>query len=132
MKYIDSNIFIYPLLYDDSNSERCRKILFDIANGKIRAFTSVLTWDEIVYVLKKKKGHQIANKEGDKFLKFPNLKFLESDFDVIILAQKFIEKYNIAPRDAIHAATSFLKVNSEVISLDSDFDLIREIKRFNP
>ena len=131
MKYIDSNIFLYPLLYEDSLSTKCKKILFGIVNGDFEGCTSVLTWDEVVYTLKKKRGLKIANEEGEKFLKFPNLKFLDVNLQTITKAQILVSKYNINPRDAIHASHSILRSNGEIISLDNDFDEIKELKKGN-
>ena len=129
MKYIDSNIFLYPLLYEDNLSIKCKKILFDIVNGNFEGCTSFLTWDEVVYTLKKKRGLKIANEEGEKFLKFPNLKFLDVNLQTITKAQILMDKYNLNPRDAIHASHSILKSNGEIISLDKDFDEIKELKK---
>ncbi len=44
--YIDSNVFLYPVLYNDlQESEKAREILSQIESNNIRAYTSTLTWD---------------------------------------------------------------------------------------
>ncbi len=128
-RYLDTNVFIYPILYEDRKSKACGEILFKLIKNQFSGFTSFLTWDEFIYTLKKKKGSKIAIKEGEKFLRMPNLVFFKVDENTIFLAQKIMEKYNINPRDAIHAASALTHNIKKIISDDPDFDKIKEIKR---
>src|SRR3989344_4637949 len=128
-EYIDSNVFIQAILRDDVNSQ---DVLRKIINNEFEGITSILSWDELVYVLRKFINSESAISEGKKFLVFPNLKFVDTKKDIILRAQKLIEKYNIRPRDAIHAATALHVGVNEIISEDSDFDKINELKRIDP
>src|SRR3989338_7354301 len=65
-KYLDSNIFIYPILYEDETSENCKRILLDLLKGKFKGYTSILTWDEFVHTIKKHKRKEISISEGKK------------------------------------------------------------------
>lgn len=94
--------------------------------------TSVLSWDEIVFVVGKFLGKEIAKREGSKFFKLPNLEFADAKKDVILRAQKIVEKYNLKPRDAIHSATAIHFNINEIISEDEDFDKVDELKRVDP
>jgi len=132
MIYLDSNIFIYASLNLAPESEKCRKILSDVVNKRIDACTSILTWDEFFYSVKKKFGSAYASAESEKLLNFLNLTFLDADFNTIFLAQKINAKYNLGPRDAIHAATAIINKCDSIITDDSDFDKIKEIKRQKP
>ncbi|MBS3081785.1 type II toxin-antitoxin system VapC family toxin [Candidatus Pacearchaeota archaeon] len=129
MKYIDTNIFINAILYDDEKAERCKEILKKIIEEKIMGCTSFLSWDELVHIIKKNKDRNIAIIEGEKFLKFPNLSFIELNQSVANKAQEMISKYNLGPRDAFHIASALSKDVKEIISDDSDFDKVNEIKR---
>jgi len=128
-KYLDSNVFIYPLLYDDEKAKLCENILRKIINGEIKAYTSILTWDEIVYVLWKKKGTEISKNEGYRFLRFPNLNFIDVNTKILFKSQLLMEKYNLKPRDSIHAACAIIFNIQDIISDDSDFDNINELHR---
>ena len=44
-------------------------------------------------------------------------------------AQRFVEKYKLKPRDAIHAATAISHGISQIISDDPDFDKVSELER---
>ncbi|MBC7113150.1 MAG: hypothetical protein H5T34_03910, partial [Candidatus Methanomethyliales bacterium] len=49
--YIDSNIFVYPIIYDGAaipEARRSREFLLEVARGRFEAYTSVLTWDEVM------------------------------------------------------------------------------------
>lgn len=129
MNYIDANIFIFPILEETPEAQYCKKILSQIASQQIIGFTSVLTWDEIVWVIKKEMGKEDAVNEGKKFIEFPYLKLLEVNQSTIAKAQELMEKYNLNPRDSIHAASALLARINQVISDDSDFDKIKELKR---
>src|SRR3989344_1985636 len=71
----------------------------------------------------------IKKEENEKFLKFPNLSFIELNQSVANKAQEMISKYNLGPRDAFHIASALSKDVKEIISDDSDFDKVNEIKR---
>lgn len=131
MNYLDANIFINSILNNDNTGIISRKILSDVANKKIKACTSVLTWDEIVFTFKKYLGHKKAIVQGERFLRFPNLVFIGTNLQIVASANNLMKKYEINPRDAIHAATSLIS-ESDIISSDTDFDKIKEVKRIDP
>ena len=129
MNYLDANIFIYAATNDDEKGDISRDILYKVANNKLDACTSFLTWDEVVHIIRRLKNIEIASMEGRKFLHFPRLMLIRVDEKIMALAQNLISKYNIKPRDAIHSATAILHGDKKIISDDSDFDKINEIKR---
>lgn len=127
-KYLDASVFIQGILREDNKS---KEVILKIANNEFMGVTSVLSWDEIVYVVQKFLGREIALREGNKLFNLPNIEFIDAKKDVIIGAGKLMDKYNINPRDAIHCATA-LKLNiKEIISEDSDFDKVKELKRIS-
>jgi len=132
MKYIDSNVFIYPVIYNESTeklAKEAKKILVKIAEGDLEASTSFLTWDEIVWVVRKTVDKRSAVKEGEKFLQFPKLEMLEINKNVILKAQDLIDRYKLRPRDAIHVASALENGIKEIISDDPDLDVVKEITR---
>ena len=130
--YVDSNIFLNALLYDDKRAKKCKELLKEIGKKEKNGVTAILTWDEVVYVTKKFLGVEIGNSEGKKFLGLPNISLKKVDKEIIEKAQKIIETYNVGPRDAIHAATALVNNIKEIASDDSDFDKIKELKRIKP
>ncbi len=132
MPYLDSNVFIYPVIYDEEAEPKARKakeLLLKIENGKLPAFTSTLTWGEVVWVVSKVMGRTEGVCQGRKLLGFPNLQFVATDENVLARAQKLVDKYKLSPRDSIHVASALEKRTKSVISDDADFDQVKEIKR---
>ncbi|MBS7626586.1 hypothetical protein KEJ51_06075 [Candidatus Bathyarchaeota archaeon] len=46
--YLDANIFVYAALNQKEIGDRARLLLREIQEGKPRAFTSAITFDELV------------------------------------------------------------------------------------
>ncbi|MEM2150255.1 MAG: type II toxin-antitoxin system VapC family toxin [Candidatus Bathyarchaeia archaeon] len=135
MLYIDSSVFLYPIIYEVGaveEAKRSKDLLLRIAFGDVEAYTSIITWDEVVWVVRKIFGLEPSIEQGKLFLSFPNLKFLAVKKSIILRAQEILEKYRVKPRDAIHAATAIENKITNIASFDKDFDIIREIKRIEP
>ncbi|MEM3479804.1 MAG: type II toxin-antitoxin system VapC family toxin [Candidatus Bathyarchaeia archaeon] len=133
--YVDSNVFIYSVIYDEvfvPEARKCREFLLKIALGEIEAHTSLITWDEVTWIVKKIMGEELSVEYGRKFLRFPNLRFLGVKRTTILKAQDFMEKYRLKPRDAIHAATALENKINIIVSYDRDFDSLIEVKRTEP
>lgn len=129
MIYLDANIFLYPHSGEGFKSDACIEILRKLSENKIDGCTSALTWDEVHYALRKMLGKEKATEQSKLFLETPNLIFIRVDEEIINKAQKMIEKYGLNPRDAIHAATAIMNKAEGILTDDSDFDKIKEIKR---
>jgi len=133
--YVDSNIFLYPAIYKLETVEEAREskeFLLKISEGSIEACTATITWDEVVWVIRKVFGLKPSIELGRMLLEFPNLKFLNVKRSVVLRAQSLMEKYKIKPRDAIHAATALENGIETIVSYDRDFDKLEEIKRLVP
>jgi predicted nucleic acid-binding protein len=134
MHYIDSNVFLYPVLYQAETQPKAKKakeILLKIENGSLSAFTSTLTWEEVVWVVSKVMTINDGIAQGQKLLGFPNLEFINVDEGVLTQAQTLMNKYKLSSRDSIHAASALDRRIKTIISDDEDFDQIKEINR-NP
>jgi len=132
MPYIDSNVFIYPVLYQTETQQKAKKakeILLKIESGELSAYTSTLTWDEVVWVVSRVIGRNDGIAQGRKLLGFPNLNFINADENVLTHAQTLLDKYKLSPRDSIHVASALTKNIKAIISDDADFDQVQEIKR---
>lgn len=129
MIYLDTNIFIYAILDETEIGNKCRKIIKNQINEKKDASTSCLTWDEVVYGIRKKMGKENSIVQGRNLIETQNLTWLNSDILIITKSQELMENYNLKPRDAIHVATMIVNNIKEIISDDPDFDKVKEIKR---
>ncbi|MEX2706861.1 MAG: type II toxin-antitoxin system VapC family toxin [Candidatus Freyrarchaeum guaymaensis] len=132
MAYFDSNVFIYAVIYSKAvpQATEARVILECTEKGLVKAYTSTLTWDELVWVVRKTLGRRDAEDKGRMLLQFPNLKFINVGESTILQAQKLVERYGLKPRDAIHAAAALDK-NLTMVSDDTDFDVVKGLKRIS-
>lgn len=132
MQYVDSNVFLYSVLYSpdlEPKAKKAKEILQKIENKELSAATSTLTWDEVVWVASKLLGRIGGVTQGQKLLGFPNLEFICVDETIISQAQSLMDKYKLTPRDSIHVASALNRKATIIISDDEDFDQIKEIKR---
>ena len=132
MPYVDPNVFIYPILYEQEQEPRVKRAtetLHGIEKGLIPAYTSTLTWDEVVWIVRKNMGKDEAASQGQKLIGFLNLRWIPVDENILNQAQALMNKYSLHPRDAIHAASAINKKIAAIISDDKDYDAVKEIER---
>ena len=130
MNYVDSNVFIYPLLYQGQKSKKAKKILSDMVDGASSCATSSLTLEEVMWVVMNASTREKALQIGKDIMTLPNLKILDVTNEHIIQSITFMEKYKkLKPRDAIHSAVCTTAGIFSFITDDSDFEHISEINR---
>ncbi len=132
MAYVDSNVFIYPVIYDSGTVEKAKKareILEKIVGGELKAYTSTLTWDEVVWVVSRVLSREDGVSQGRKLLGFPNLEFIDVDKRTLSMAQALLDRYRLKPRDSIHLASAMNSSLRTIITDDEDFDVVKEIER---
>ena len=128
--FLDSNIFLRPIIKDDIQKVRdCERVFEKIKKGEIRAFTSNLILAEIIWT--GLKFYEIKKEELIKVLKgildFKNLKIVDN-FNSR-LAIEIYERKPIKFIDALIASNpSIFKKETKVISYDKDFDKLRIIR----
>lgn len=128
MIYLDSNVFIYATINTKELGEKARSLLQRIQQGEEKAETSALTFDEVFWAIKKH-NFEAALEACQALLNFPNLEIISANRELILSALQIIKEYHLAPRDAIHAATAIAEKADAVVSTDTHFDKIKELKR---
>ena len=128
MIYLDSNVFIYAAINTQEPGEKARSLLQRIQQGDEKAETSALTFDEVFWAIKKLDS-EAALEACQALLNFPNLDIISADRDLSLSALQIIKEHHLAPRDAIHAATAIAAKAEAVVSTDTHFDRIKELKR---
>ncbi len=103
-----------------------------MANGRIRACTSTLTWDEVVWVVRRVFDVETAGRQGRMLLELPNLTMISVDRSILSGAQDLVNRYGLKPRDCIHASSAQKAGAVGFVSYDSDFDNIKKIDRIQP
>jgi len=127
--YLDSNVFIYAALNSEKLGEKARSLMARVQKGDIKAITCSLTFDELVWSVKKYRTIDHAVRVGEAFLSMPSLAIKAVDVDVLSLALDLIRKYSLHPRDSIHASSAITCQAFEIVSTDVHFDRVKELKR---
>ncbi len=128
MLYLDANIFIYAAINTEEIGKKARSLLLRIQQGEEQAATCALTFDEVFWSIKNRKP-ELAKETCQALLNFPNLQIIPADRDLALSALKIINEYNLAPRDALHAAAAMKVKADRIVSTDSHFDTLKELKR---
>ena len=131
--FIDTNIPIYASGKKHPYKEPCQKIIFDIAESKLIAFTNTEVFQEIIYRYFSINELSLGHKIFENFYSLISPNILSVNPDDILLAQALSKKYHsIKPRDLLHAATMINNNLEDILSTDKDFDKIKEINRIDP
>lgn len=128
MLYLDSNVFIYAAINTEEIGQKARVLLQKIQEGEEQAATSALTFDEVFWSIKKRKP-ELAIETSYALLNFPNMEIIPADRKLALSALRIIDEYNLAPRDALHAATAIAAKADYIVSTDPHFDKLKELKR---
>jgi predicted nucleic acid-binding protein len=131
MIYLDSCVFIYPVLFKNVKALVAKEIISRVERGEIECLTSTLTFDEIVWVIWRVREKATAVAAGREFLSLGGLKLSPPTPEILAIAVRLMEENNLKPRDAIHAATMKIAGLSEIISEDKDFDVLQWVKRYS-
>jgi predicted nucleic acid-binding protein len=130
--FLDTNIFLYPGGSPHPERDACLQILQRVADGSLVATTNTEVVQEILYVLIRRGKREEALVLSATILDlFPEL--LPVKRDEIARARDLLRRYpGLSVRDAIHAASMMENGVDTIVSLESDFDLVSEIRRVNP
>ncbi len=137
MKYLDTNVIIYAIENDSKYGEKCKKILLDIEQKKLKVCTSMLILVEFINVLNKinkilkteEKEELNIKKNIEALLSLPITWF---DLNLLIIKKASEYDYNISAVDYVHIATIEINGIKEIITADEEFDKINFIKRIDP
>jgi len=127
--YLDANVFIYAALNREDIGDRARSLLREVQQGKLHAISSALTFDELVWAVKKHRSLEDATAAGEAFLNMSCLKLMDVNGDLLSSALELIRKYQLDPRDSIHAASALLENAEMIVSTDEHLDKVKEIRR---
>jgi len=127
--YLDANVFILANLDTGRRGDSARSRLKDVQSGRLEAVSSALSFDELVWAVKKNRTSEDSVLAGEAFLNMPRLKLGAVNGDLLASALAIMRRYRLDPRDSIHAATALNEGAEIIVSVDKHFDRVREIRR---
>ncbi len=129
MLYLDSGVFIYAALSREAIGHRARVLLQKVQEHQEEAGSCPLSFDELVWVVRKYRTREDGIAAGQSFLSLLNLRILPVDQDSLFSAISLMNRYPLDPRDAIHASAAITTQCSVLVSADTHFDRVKEIVR---
>src|SRR5437879_12392905 len=101
--YADAGLFLVPMLYDVRvpAAASAARLLESVARGSRKVSTSPMTWDEVVYVVRRLLGVEDSIAKGAGLLAFPNLTWRRVDLAVM---RRTAARYQPPPMRPRHAA----------------------------
>ncbi|MGA3168118.1 MAG: type II toxin-antitoxin system VapC family toxin [Terriglobia bacterium] len=130
--FLDTNIFLYAAGASHPRREACAKVLRRVADGSLDATINSEVVQEILYVLTRRGRRDDALKlAGHLTALFPDLLAVTRD-DVVGACQLLRQYPGLSVRDAVHVGTMLRNELKTVVSVDSDFDQVSEIRRIAP
>ena len=132
--YADAGVFVLSLVADERarHASASRSFLEAVVLGRRTVTTSTLTWDEVVYVVRRLLGPEDSREKAGDLLSLPNVTWIAADAAVIRDASALYRALPIRPRDAIHAASALRSGEREIVSEDKVFDRVPGMRRVWP
>jgi len=130
--FLDTNVFLYAVGAAHPLRVACAKVLRRVAEGSLDATINSEVIQEILYVLIRRGRRADALKlANDLASLFPDL--LAVTRDDLRSACELLQQYpRLSVRDAVHIGTMLRNGLQTVVSVDSDFDQVSEIRRIDP
>jgi len=128
--FIDANFLIYLNTLRDRDALSLFENFFEELLAEHVLFTDILVLDEVLYVSRSKYKVpypitiKLLNKLIPKYISLTPLTLKE-----YVKAVEVIERYDLKPSDAIHAATCILNNIKYIVSEDQEFDKVEGIER---
>jgi predicted nucleic acid-binding protein len=133
VRFVDTNVFLRFLTRDDpAKFERCRRMFEQAIAGSFSLRTSELVIAEIVWTLLSYYDlpKPVVIEKVGQILNTPNLDVTHQE--VLIEALVLWSRHNCDFIDAYNAALMHRDGLAELVSYDSDFDLLPFIRRQEP
>ncbi|MEK6958181.1 MAG: type II toxin-antitoxin system VapC family toxin [archaeon] len=127
--YLDSNVFIYSILDTGTKGEAARKLLKAMENGVFYGATAPVSFEEIMFVVWKEKGRQEAVEAGESFLQLANMEMIGLEKGALSAAIEYVKR-GMKPRDAVHCGAMKTKNLPEIVTEDSDFKKLSEMRKY--
>ncbi|MDQ4032002.1 MAG: type II toxin-antitoxin system VapC family toxin [Actinomycetota bacterium] len=129
--FVDTSVIVYAGGEEHAQREPCRTVLRNIAEGSLEATTSTEVVQEILHRFargRRQVGGRMARSVLDLFDQM-----LPIERATIADAVSRYENHpQLSARNALHVATCVQLGIQEVISVDTGFDLVTEVRRVEP
>ena len=132
MKLIDANIILYSLGIQHPYKKACGTVLREAARRSEEYALDAESLQEVLHVLNRRSKRAEAINQTRELLEAFKL-IIPIGQEEIETAIDYFERYPLlSSRDAVHTAVVVNHGLEGIVSTDKDFDVIAEIRRFDP
>lgn len=127
--FIDAPLFVYLNTLTDGVRNLYEGFYLDVLS-RYKPYTDVLVLDELIYISKKKYG--IPYDVSIEFIEtsiLPYVTIISLGEEEYRQAIKFLLEYNLKPSDTLHLGAMVSNNITLIITEDSEFDVVSQIKR---
>jgi predicted nucleic acid-binding protein len=130
--FLDANVFLYAIGADSPHRDPCRAVLEAVGEGKLDGVTSSEVLQEILHV----RSRRVDVQDGVSAVRAAAgmvAEVLPVTSEDVLEACRLMESHSsLDARDALHAAVMINADLHVLVSLDSDFDVLPQLKRMAP
>lgn len=129
--FIDTSVVMYAAGAEHVHRDACRDVMAAVADRTLDAVTSVEVVQEILHRFARGRraiGARMARSALDVFGDV-----LPIDRRTVVEAVARHERHPLlSARDALHVATCVVNGIDEIVSVDTGFDVVRDVRRLSP
>lgn len=125
---LDSMIFIYHFENNPKFIDQTKKIFTQIEKGYYLGISSVISVLEILTHPKRKKDYLLVKEYNETLKHFPNLNFIDINWQIVDLASSLRAKYNLTSPDALQVGTAIFAGARYFFTADKVFNRVEEIE----
>lgn len=129
--YLDSNVFLYAIGAEHRYREPCRELVRAAGERRLRAETGVETLQEVVHH-RRRRGDPGATDRAREIIDICTIVHGLRPEDATAALVLMDRHLDLPARDAVHAATALAHGLAILISADTDFDALSELRRIDP
>jgi len=129
--FIDTSVIMYAAGAEHPDRAACRRVLERVADGSIDAATSTEVVQEILHRFARGRrdvGQRMARSVLDLFDELIPIN-RQSIAGAVSL---YADHPQLSARDALHVATCVDSAIDEIVSVDSGFDAVDQVRRIEP
>ena len=130
--FLDANVFLYALGGESPYREDCRAVLSAVAEGRVVGVTNTEVLQEVLHVRKRRLGANDAT-AAVRAAAALVAEVLPVGAEEMLTACDLLDRHgHLSARDALHVAVMRNAGISRLVSVDSDFDVVKEVERLKP
>ena len=129
--FIDANVFLAAFLDSQEQGMRSKALMAKVARGEQNAITNVLVVNEVLYIIKGKRGLEEMKSAYRMLISYSHLSIMPIDEKTVAQSMQYMDG-GLEVSDAFHAATMKIAGVGTICSYDEGFDKAKGIKRQEP